>query len=369
MENRREQGAGTGGPARLGVLIPAYEPGRGLSGLVRQLREAGLPVVVVNDGSSAAAEPVFQDLGSAVVLRHEKNRGKGRALKTGIAYLAARGFVGVVPPSGYGQHRRAHILGGAEALGLPPPHQGRLILGARDVSRMPPRSRTGNGLTRALFRLLYGIRLRDTQTGLRGIPLTERSLPGLLELPGEGYEYEMEMLAQSAALFPAGVEELEIQTIYSEDSDNASHFRPLRDGMRIYSVLFRRFPRFLLSSLLAFLVDYLAFNLLYYLVLGRSVPAAVLARVVSGTVNYNVNRHMVFGGAYHLGGYLKILIPILLANCGLMYLLVDCLGLPAFLIKPLVDGGLYAVSFVSQNRMAQGERRRRDVVSGRPRQC
>lgn len=351
MENRRENGAGTDGPARLGVLIPAYEPGRGLSGLVRRLSEAGLPVVVVNDGSSAAAEPVFQDLGAAVVLRHKKNCGKGRALKTGIAYMAAQGFEGVVT---------------ADALSA---SATQLVLGTRDVSRMPPRSKTGNGLTRVLFRLLYGVQLRDTQTGLRGIPLTERSLPGLLELPGEGYEYEMEMLAQSAALFPAGVEEVEIQTIYSEDSDAVSHFRPLRDGMRIYAVLFRRFPRFLLSSLLAFLVDYLAFNLLYYLVLGRSVPAAVLARVISGTVNYNVNRHMVFGGAYHLGGYLKILLPILLADCGLIYLLVDCLGLPAFLIKPLVDGGLYAVSFVSQNRMAQGERRRPDVLSGRPRQC
>ena len=366
MENRRENGAGTDRPARLGVLIPAYEPDRGLSGLVRRLSEAGLPVVVVNDGSSAAAEPVFQDLGAAVVLRHEKNCGKGRALKTGIAYMAAQGFEGVVTADADGQHSPEDILRVAEALSV---SAARLVLGARDVSRMPPRSKTGNGLTRVLFRLLYGIRLRDTQTGLRGIPLTERSLPGLLNLPGEGYEYEMEMLARSAALFPAGAEEVEIQTIYSEASDAVSHFRPLRDGMRIYAVLFRQFPRFLISSLLAFLVDYLAFNLLYYLVLGQSVPAAVLARVISGTVNYNVNRHMVFGGAYHLGGYLKILLPILLADCGLIYLLVDCLGLPAFLIKPLVDGGLYAVSFVSQNRMAQGERRRPDALSTRPRQC
>ena len=36
-----------------------------------------------------------------------------------------------------------------------------------------------------------------------------------------------------------------------------------------------------------------------------------------------------------------------------MYLLVDRLGLPAFLMKPLVDGGLYAVSFAWQNRLAQ----------------
>lgn len=318
---------------------------------MRQLSEAGLPIVVVNDGSSESAEPVFQELEGAVVLRHEKNRGKGRALKTGIAYMAEQGFTGVVTADADGQHGPEDILRVSASLAEWP---GRLILGVRDVSQMPPRSRTGNSLTRLLFRALYGIRLRDTQTGLRGIPLTEQSLPGLLELPGEGYEYEMEMLAQSALLFPAGLEELEIKTIYSAESTAASHFRPLRDGIRIYSVLFRCFPRFLLSSLLAFLVDYLAFDLLYYLVLGRSVPATVLARVISGTVNYNVNRRAVFGGGgYSLKGYLKILLLLLLAGCALMYLLVDCLGLPAFAIKPLVDGGLYIVSFTLQNRLAR----------------
>ena len=218
---------------------------------------------------------------------------------------------------------------------------------------MPLRSRTGNSLTRTLFRLLYGIRLQDTQTGLRGIPLTEQSVPGLLALSGERYEYEMEMLIHSAALFPGGVEELPVQTIYFPESAGESHFQPLRDGMKIYSVLFRRLPRFFLSSLMTFLVDYLAFNLLYYLVLGSSVPSAVLARCAAAGVNYHVNRRLVFGGSYGLGGYLKVLASLLLLNCALMYLLVDRLGLPAFLMKPLVDGGLYAVSFAWQNRLAQ----------------
>ena len=139
MENRRENGAGTDGPARLGVLIPAYEPGRGLSGLVRRLSEAGLPVVVVNDGSSAAAEPVFQELGGAVVLRHKKNRGKGRALKTGIAYMAAQGFEGVVTADADGQHSPEDILRVAEALSA---SATQLVLGTRDVSRMQNGQRT-----------------------------------------------------------------------------------------------------------------------------------------------------------------------------------------------------------------------------------
>ena len=320
---------GTESRARLGVLIPAYQPDQRLADL---------------------AAPVFQALDPAVVLRHEENRGKGRALKTGLAYLADRGFTGVVTADADGQHSVEDILRVAEALAG---RSGRLVLGAREIAQMPLRSRTGNSLTRTLFRLLYGIRLQDTQTGLRGIPLTEQSVPGLLALSGERYEYEMEMLIHSAALFPGGVEELPVQTIYFPESAGESHFRPLRDGMKIYSVLFRRLPRFFLSSLLTFLVDYLAFNLLYYLVLGSSVPSAVLARCAAAGVNYHVNRRLVFGGSYGLGGYLKVLASLLLLNCALMYLLVDRLGLPAFLMKPLVDGGLYAVSFAWQNRLAQ----------------
>lgn len=336
---------------RCGVLIPAYEPGEALPALTRALMDEGVPVVVVNDGSATGLE-YFERIRAqgAVVLEHGENLGKGRALKTGLAWMAEQGYEGVVTADADGQHSLEDILRVARALAS---GSRRLVLGIRDVSRMPNRSRTGNRLTRTLFRLLYGIKLQDTQTGLRGIPLTGENRSGLLSLTGERYEYEMEMLIEAGELFPAGIQELEIETIYLEDSDTSSHFRPLADGARIYSVLFRHFPRFFLSSILAFLVDYSLFNLLYYLLFHRSVPAAVLARVVSAGVNYTVNRKLVFGSSYHLLGYVKICLVILLAGSGLMYLLVDCLSLPAFLVKPLVDCGLYVLSFAAQNRMAQ----------------
>lgn len=336
---------------RCGVLIPAYEPGEALPALTRALMDKGVPVVVVNDGSATGLE-YFERIRAqgAVVLEHKENLGKGRALKTGLAWMAEQGYEGAVTADADGQHSLEDILRVARALAS---GSRRLVLGIRDVSRMPNRSRTGNRLTRTLFRLLYGIKLQDTQTGLRGIPLTGENRSGLLSLSGERYEYEMEMLIEAGELFPAGIQELEIETIYLEDSDTSSHFRPLADGARIYSVLFRHFPRFFLSSILAFLVDYSLFNLLYYLLFHRSVPAAVLARVVSAGVNYTVNRKLVFGSSYHLLGYVKICLVILLAGSGLMYLLVDCLSLPAFLVKPLVDCGLYVLSFAAQNRMAQ----------------
>ena len=333
---------------RCGVLIPAYEPGEALPALTRALMDKGVPVVVVNDGSATGLE-YFERIRAqgAVVLEHGENLGKGRALKTGLAWMAEQGYEGVVTADADGQHSLEDILRVARALAS---GSRRLVLGIRDVSRMPNRSRTGNCLTRTLFRLLYGIKLQDTQTGLRGIPLTGENRSGLLSLTGERYEYEMEMLIEAGELFPAGIQELEIETIYLEDSDTSSHFRPLADGARIYSVLFRHFPRFFLSSILAFLVDYSLFNLLYYLLFHRSVPAAVLARVVSAGVNYTVNRKLVFGSSYHLLGYVKICLVILLAGSGLMYLLVDCLSLPAFLVKPLVDCGLYVLSFAEIGR-------------------
>ncbi|MCI8870554.1 MAG: glycosyltransferase [Lawsonibacter sp.] len=343
---------------RCGVLIPAYQPDGGLPELVSGLEAAGLEAVVVDDGSTAGLEAfrLLEQRGTAV-LRHPENRGKGRALKTGLAYMAGQGFQAAVTADADGQHTVEDILRVARAL---EEHPGRLILGARDVAQMLPRSRAGNTLTRRLFQILHGIRLQDTQTGLRGIPFTESSIPGLLELSGDRYEYEMEMLLYSGRLFPEGVTEIPIETIYL-NQNQSSHFRPLADGMKIYRILFRDFPRFLCSSLLAFGLDYAAFNALYYLVFRRTLPATVLARVLSAGVNFQVNRSVVFraeGTSYTAWNYLKLALCLLALNGGAMYLLVDVLGLPAAVMKLIVEALLYLSSFAVQSRLAARARRR-----------
>ena len=155
---------------RCGVLIPVYQPDEGLPELVSALRDSGLEVLVVNDGSTVNLS-VFQRLEQAKVpvLHHPQNCGKGRALKTGIAHMAKEGFQAVITADADGQHSVADIRRVAQAL---EEHPTQLVLGARDIAQMIPRSRAGNSLTQKLFRVLHGIRLQDTQTGLRGIPLT-----------------------------------------------------------------------------------------------------------------------------------------------------------------------------------------------------
>ena len=70
------------------ILIPAYEPDGELISLTKQLREAGFGIVVVDDGSG----PVYKEIFGAVnefahVVVHKRNKGKGAALKTGMAYI------------------------------------------------------------------------------------------------------------------------------------------------------------------------------------------------------------------------------------------------------------------------------------------
>jgi len=335
-----------------GVLIPAYEPEESLLPLVRELQARNVPVIVVNDGSTTGLDR-FQTLREqgVTVLDHETNRGKGRALKTGISYMWDHGFAGAVTADADGQHTVEDILRVGAEMEVRP---GCLIMGAREISQMVPRSKTGNSITRFLFRTLHGIDLQDTQTGLRGIPLTAETVPPLLELAGDRYEYEMEMLIRSRDLFPAGIVEIPIETIYI-DNNASSHFRPLKDGMKVYSVLFGNFSKYLLSSVLSYVVDYSLFSVLYYWVLGKTVPSVVSARLVSAVFNFTMNKYYVFKGSgkkYNLLSYALLAGFVLLVSTAAMHVLVDVCGLPAFAVKLVVDGALYVMNYFVQKKLA-----------------
>lgn len=219
------------------MLLPVYEPGHGLVTTVTALRDAapGAHLVVVDDGSGPASARVLrdaEDLG-CTVLRHDANRGKGAALKTGFRHIAAEHpGQAVICADPDGQHRVEDILRVARHVEV----SGRMVLGVRRFEgRVPLRSRVGNAVTRLLFRAATGCPVVDTQTGLRGYPA------GLLELlcrvPGERFEYEMNVLLHAAR---AGVpiEQTVIATTYLGDN-GSSHFSSLKDSARVYRPLLR----------------------------------------------------------------------------------------------------------------------------------
>jgi glycosyltransferase involved in cell wall biosynthesis len=222
------------------VLIPAQRPGPRLPALVADLPDPAR-VIVVDDGSGPDAEPWLAPVRASggVVLQHQANRGKGVALRTGFRH-AATAFPGldVITADADGQHRAADIARVAGRAG-----GGHLVLGVRRFDRMPPRSRFGNVVTRALFHAATGRQVSDTQTGLRAYPAG--LLDRLITIPGDRFDYEMNVLLDAAAS-GLPIEELEIPATYL-DGNAGSHFDGLTDSARVY----RRLLRFAAVSLLS----------------------------------------------------------------------------------------------------------------------
>lgn len=272
------------------ALIPAYKPEPAVIDIALDLvrSERFQKVMVVNDGSGPEFEAIFKELErieGIELLKHYVNLGKGAALKTGFNHIACwfPGAVGVVTLDADGQHLVADVLKVADKL-MNEPHS--LILGSREFQRdVPLRSRFGNLITRGVMRVIGGLTLRDTQTGLRGIP--KKFLASLLTLKTLGYDFELDMLLKAKEQNIVIVE-VDIQTVYINEN-RSSHFNPLLDSMRIYFV----FIRFFSVSIIAALIDNIVFSVVFSLypsILG----AQVLGRVFSVFFHYTANKKAVF---------------------------------------------------------------------------
>lgn len=363
---------------RVVVVIPAYEPSDDLLRLVDDLASAGLTsLLVVDDGSGPDYAPLFTAVAgrpAVTLLKHDVNRGKGAALRTALTAVVERdhAVVGVVTADADGQHLPADIRRVAEALvsraGLTPRV---CVLGQRDfdLPDIPLRSRLGNKATTAIVRALFGRRLPDTQTGLRGS--SADLLPELLEVPGDGFDYEMRALMHLLTS-RAAILEVPIETVYACGANTTTHFRPLRDSALIYAAILRQLVAFVLSSGLGFLVDIVVFVLVIDLVYGghptlRAVGVAtVTARVISALTNYAANHLIVFrsGTQVHrsLPRYAALAVSLLLASWLLTTGLSHVMDGHVVWAKLIVDSALFFVSYLVQRHWVF----RRAVAAARP---
>lgn len=333
------------------VVIPAYQPDENLPALAEKFEDSGNLILVVDDGSGETYRHIFDALDSScIVLRHEHNRGKGAALKTAFAYIeACQPGIGVITTvDADGQHLPADAAHVALAAWMNP---GTLTLGCREFDGdIPLRSKLGNKITQIVFHAVSGVRLHDTQTGLRAF---DRSLlRQMLAIPGERYEYEMNvLLACSRQHIP--MQEVPICTVYHDKQNSCSHFDAVRDSFRIYKNLLK----FSASSILSFAADYGLF-----LALQALLPAGahtlllgnVLARVCSAALNYELNSRAVFRdhspAKQTLPRYAALAAGILAANSVILSVLVHGLHLPAALAKILTELLLFSLSYVVQSR-------------------
>lgn len=338
------------------IVIPAYEPTPALADLVATLSRDGRPIVVVDDGSSAAVKPIFDRVAAmpnVTLLVHAVNLGKGQALKTAFNHFllhAPADSVGVVTADADGQHMAADIRRVAERLEQSP---STLVLGSRGFEgRVPLRSRFGNTVTRGVFRLLLGRPIVDTQTGLRGIPRS--FLPELLAIEAGRYEFELEMLVRATAK-ALPIAEVRIETVYG--GVGQSHFNPLRDSLRIYFV----FLRFLGLSLATAGLDYLVF-VMTFIATHNILGATALARGVAGTFNFSYNRAFVFQSRgefrHEAVKYTSLVFALMWVSYALLTVFVTYLGIQVYVAKLIADGTLFVASFAIQNLFVFSDRGR-----------
>ena len=339
------------------LIIPAYQPDLNLVKLVRLVHaKSDLHIIVIDDGSDADKKVIFDKLeGLATVLTHKHNQGKGQALKTAYAYILERGTYGsIVTADADVQHKIWDIF---RVVNQSQEHPGALILGARAFSgQVPLRSAFGNKLTRFLFKQQTGVAISDTQTGLRAF--TTNLLPFMLEVDGQRYEYEMNVLLAASKSFP--ILEVPIETVYINDNEG-SHFRPIRDGLMIYKDMFK----FALSSLSSFIVDYLVYAFFLFVMMAVPISLRILlangiARVTSSIFNYSTNKHLVFKNKDSVAktgsGYFGLALGLFILDTLLIRLFYTAFGLNLLISKIVVGFLLFLVSWVIQKKVIFKER-------------
>ena len=339
------------------ILIPAYKPDQSLVRLAHALKaqDASAEILVIDDGSGSTYAPIFAELhlDGAIVQTHPVNRGKGAALRTGIAWAKANrpGEV-IVTADADGQHLPRDIFRvGVRTETAAAAGQRTIILGVRtkpdpnageEGTKVPLRSKIGNSATVGFFALATGARVADTQTGLRGF--TPQILDWLLQIPGDKYEYEFSMLLRATR---ADVELVQVPIVKVYEPGNpTSHFRPLQDSALIY------------APLLAFLTGFLVDAIALFVLVGMGAPllgAVVGARIISALTNFTVNRIIMHDGGSRpstsssLVRYATLAVSILAANAALMEALTG-LGASLLVAKILTELILIPVSFAVQRR-------------------
>ena len=205
------------------ALVPALNAAETVGEVVDDLRAAvETTVIVVDDGSTDGTGRVAVAHGAELV-RHEHNRGKGAAIRSGLLEAARRGFDMAVTADADGQHpgRSARsVLWASE-------DSRALVLGVRNFARdgAPPSNRFGNGVSNFFLSAFARRKLDDTQCGLRRYPVAETLS---LHARSPGYAFEAEVLLRAlAAGLP--VVEVPIEVRYPPEAMRRSHFRRLRD--------------------------------------------------------------------------------------------------------------------------------------------
>lgn len=341
------------------AILPSYKPDGRLLTLIDELKENDIGVLVVDDGSGEDYKEIFKEASrSAAVITHKENRGKGAALKTGIAAVKE-----VFPDCSYfitadsdGQHRISDILRVVEELR----HGARFVLSTRRFNKreMPFTSRLGNNLSRVVYCVLTGHYFTDNQSGLRGFSVSESDW--LLKVGGEKYDYEMNML------YYADKQRIPITTVPIEavyiDGNKSSHFDPAKDTLCIYRQLFKSAAATFISFAAAeFAVALISFTIGYW-ELHISLPSVGASVAMLDVL---INRFVTFRGVKYADTARTVIYTVLryaayTVGCLLLRTLFLPYYIPLFLSYNIIMAAVVPFEYILHKLIRYG--RYRDII-------
>jgi len=219
---------------RFVVIIPVYNHERTVADVVKKTLVLNLPVIVVNDGSTDGSVRQLTDIPGVQFLHHRHNRGKGAALKTGMAAASGQAHWAITLDAD-GQHDPADLLALVRAI---PEGERPIILGTRQgmlAAKAPWTSRFGREFSNFWIRVSGGPQVSDSQSGFRIYPLPECAE---LEIKSNRFQYEVEILVKAGT---AGIPIMEapVSVSYRTTFPRISHFHPFDDFLRNFGLFSR----------------------------------------------------------------------------------------------------------------------------------
>lgn len=328
------------------IIIPAYNPDEHIIGVLDGLKKYN--VIVVDDGSKN--KDIFlkvKKYKNVTLLTHVINMGKGKAMKTGMKYVYDNlKEDGVIFVDADGQHKTKDI---DKVISVFNNNKESLIIGSRCFKgEIPWKSKMGNNITKTLFKIFTFKTVNDTQSGLRAI--NTKYIPYMLEVNGDRYDYEMNILL--GLVNKIKIIEVPIETVYEDMENSTSHFKVFRDSFLIY----KSFLKFILSSIICFIIDYGLFSLLSSLIGSKPVNifiSNITSRFVSSSINYNLNKRFVFrcNKKNTLTNYILLVILVILLNSFILNIFVNVLSINVYLSKLIVEFILFIFNFFVEQKI------------------
>jgi dolichol-phosphate mannosyltransferase len=343
------------------ILIPAYNPPDNMISYLEDLRKNGFTrIVIVDDGSREDRQHVFKEALKMgfTILHHDKNSGKGCALRSGFEYYMQKchgKYDGVILVNSDGRDRAEDCVKIAAALaGEKAKKRSRIIIGSRDFNSPGADKVTKrcNALMSFFFSFLFGQHLNDVLSGFRGIP--DSQVLRCLRYSEKTYCYDMAVLI---GFERKGYKEISVPVLPA-NPEAEKHFHPLWDTLLINLVVWKKMMIFGATSIAASVVDLFLFWLLTEFILRgasyRIICATILARIVSASVNYHLSRKYVFRSNESRRKSLRQFMGLAACQCLIsafsVHLLEAVFNTRPILLKILIDSFLFFAAYKVQDK-------------------